>query len=142
MKKLLKKPQSLFIILAVFMMILGYYKQGTQLDFSYFLSFLLVDVWSVALISAVFFILISINYASLSLAGKKPLRFLTIAHVLLQIFALISLVYYMIKAIPNQQTENLGQSNIILLFSFIIFIISVLIHLINFFYSLTKQNNS
>ena len=142
MKKLLKKPQSVFIILAVFMMVLGYYKQGAQLDFSYFLSFLLVDVWSVALISAVFFILISINYASLSLAGKKPSRFLTITHVLLQVFALIPLVYYMIKSIPNQQTENLGQSNIILLFSFIVFIISVLLHLINFFYSLTKQNNS
>ena len=142
MKRILKTPQAFFITLAILIMIVGFLKSDSNLDLNYFLAFLLVDVWSVSLVSALFFILISVNYASLSLIGKKTKKPLTIIHIVLQVIALIPLLYFMIKATPESQPETVVQSNVILLISFVVFVISVIIHLINFFYSLLNKNNS
>ena len=139
MKRLLKTPQAFFILLAILIMAVGIYKDGAQLDLNYFLAFLLVDVWSVALVSALFFVLISVNYASLSLTEKKAKKSLTIVHIVLQIIALIPLVYFMLTADEKASGESVAYSNIVLLISFFIFLVSVIVHLINFFYSLLKK---
>ena len=98
MKKVFTTPQGFFLLLAVLILIVGFSKDGSKLDLNYFLSFLLVDVWSVAMVSSLFFVLISINYASLSLIGKKAITGLTIAHIVLQIIALVPLIYFMVNA--------------------------------------------
>lgn len=139
MKRLLKTPQAFFILLAILIMVVGIVKDGAQLDLNYFLAFLLVDVWSVALVSALFFALISVNYASLSLTGKRPKKSLTITHIVLQVVALIPLVYYMFTAGPKTTGESVAYSNMVLLISFFVFLVSVVVHLINFFYSLLKK---
>ena len=140
MKKVLRSPQIFFILLAILITIIGFFKRGTQLDFNYFLSFLLIDVWSIAIVSALFFILISINFSSLKLMSKTPKKSLTSIQVVLQIIALLPLIYYMTVATEGQESQSVALSNIILLFSFVIFILSVIIHLLNFFISLFKEN--
>lgn len=142
MKKVFTTPQGFFLLLAVLILIVGFSKDGSKLDLNYFLSFLLVDVWSVAMVSSLFFVLISINYASLSLIGKKAKTGLTIAHIVLQIIALVPLIYFMVNATAGAQPEKVMNTNIILLISFVVFMISIIIHLINFFYSLLRKNNS
>lgn len=142
MKKLIKTPQTFFIFLAILMIITGVSKEGSKLDFNYFLAFLLIDVWSVSLVSAVFFVLISFNYVSLYFTNKKPNNILTYLHISLQILALLPLLYYMWTSSPKNLSQNVSSSNITLLISFFIFLLSVTIHLINFFYSLFKKNNS
>lgn len=142
MIKKLKTPQAMFVLLAIFILVIGAYKKGTQLDLNYFLNFLYIDVWSVAIVSSVFFILMSVNYASLSIVGKKPHKMMTIAHIGLQIIALLPLVYFMMTAKKEAQPEKLAFSNTVLLISFVVFVVSVILHLINFFFSMIKRNNS
>lgn len=142
MGKYLKTPQVFFISLAVFISIIGFYKKGTNLDLNYFLAFLLVDVWSVAMVSAVFFLLISMNYASLSLVKRKPKKIFSRAHIILQVIALIPLVYLMLKATEKSQPEFVAASNIVLIASFIVFLLSVILHLIGFFMAILSKNKS
>ena len=142
MKKMFFRPQTFFILLAIVCVIVGFFKEGTVLDFNYLLAFLLIDVWSVAFISAIFFLLISVNYASLYFVGKKPKTSLTAIHIVLQLIAFLPLLYYMVTANSETSTESSSFSNIVLLISFLIFFISVIVHLINFFYSLLLKNNS
>jgi hypothetical protein len=92
-------------------------------------------------IAAVFFCLIGFNYFSLFWAKKKPKIWLTSIHIVLQIVSLIPFII----AIFSVQTDGTFSTNGFFAFmpvdqafmlSFLIFLFSVFIHLINFFTSL------
>ncbi|PQJ81555.1 hypothetical protein BTO16_02770 [Polaribacter glomeratus] len=97
------------------------------------------DLW--CFISAVFFSLIGLNYFCLIWAKKEPNIWLTILHLFLQIASLTPFIY----VIFSLKSDNKLPTNIFLSFvdldqalvvSFMIFLFSIFIHLINFFTSL------
>ena len=139
MKKFLKTPQSFFFLLSIFTLIVGFIKKGNFIDLNYFMTFLKIDVWSLSVVSSVFYLLIGINYFSLILSGKKPRKILTIIHIVLQIVSIIPFFYIMITTNSSLSPESVTFNNIILAVSFVVFILSLVIHLINFFASIFKQ---
>lgn len=139
MKKFLKTPQAFFIFLSIITLIIGFIKKGNFIDLNYFMTFLKIDVWSLSVVSSVFYLLIGINYFSLILSGKKPRKILTIIHIVLQIVSIIPFFYIMITTNSSLSPESVTLNNIILAVSFVVFILSLVIHLINFFASIFKQ---
>lgn len=139
MKKFLKTPQSFFISLSIITLIIGFIKKGSLIDLNYLANYLLIDVWSLCVISVILFILVSVNYASISFVGKKPRKILTIIHIALQLISIIPYYYIILTVDINTDSGDGITKNIILLLSFVVFILSLVIHLINFFASIFKQ---
>lgn len=141
MKKIIQKPHLFFFGLIPIFVILGLIKRNIPIDIniSYIHYLINVDFW--CYITAVYFGLMGINYLSLYWAKKNPNSWLTITHITLQVICLIP---YLISVFNLDETGSLLESNIpfqdnlnsILLTAFFIFLVSILIHLINFFSSL------
>ena len=141
MKKLIYKPQLFFLLLAIFILIIGLFFKENAIDIAIYSTLTDLSVWSICLFSMLFFILIAINYTSLSITLKTPKRGLTIAHIVLQILALIPLLYFIFSSGESRSYEQVSQMNIILILSFFIFIIATTIHLINFIISLIAKKD-
>lgn len=141
MKKLIYKPQLFFLLLAIFILIVGLFFKENAIDIAIYSTLTDLSVWSICLFSMLFFILIAINYTSLSITLKTPKRGLTIAHIVLQILALIPLLYFIFSSGESRSYEQVSQMNIILILSFFIFIIATTIHLINFIISLIAKKD-
>ncbi len=142
MKKLIHKPHLFFFGLIPLFILLGIFKRNVPIDIniSYIYYLINVDFW--CYISAVYFGLIGINYFSLYWVKKKPNKWLTLIHIILQILCLLPYIYAVLSANNN---ENINTSkiifgstdlNAILMMSFLLYILSIIIHLINFFTSL------
>jgi hypothetical protein len=141
MKKLITKPHLFFLGLSCAFIILGFLKRNITLDIALFYTYFVfyADLWS--FISAVFFSLIGLNYFCLIWAKKDPNIWLTVLHLFLQIVSLVPFIYVIFSLKSNHKLPtniflyyiNLDQ---VLLISFIIFLFSIFIHLINFFTSL------
>lgn len=135
-KKIIAKPHLFFFFLIPISLVLGFIFKNESLGFDYlgtYLSFKYITLFSV---SAVFFGLIGLNYFSLLLLKKQPRKWLTLFHILFQVIALVVLVYYILS---NNNFESIQQKNVInftFFIGFILFLTSILIHLINFFISL------
>jgi len=135
MKKLLYKPQFFFLFLAVFFLVIGLIFKDNSIDIAIYSNLVELSVWGVCLFSMLFFVLIAINYTSLSITLKTPKRTLTIAHIILQSVSLIPLLYFIFYSGETRTYEQVSRMNIILILSFFIFIIATTIHLINFMVS-------
>lgn len=141
MNKIINKPHLFFFALVPIYFIIGIIKRNTPIDIniSYIYYLINVDFW--CYVSAVYFALIGLNYFSLNWAQKYPQKWLTIVHILLQVVSSLPYLYCIFKLDEN---GNLNESNFlwsinlenILLFSFILFLLSIFVHLINFFTSL------
>ena len=138
-EKVFKNTSGFFISLSIITLILGFIKKGSLIDLSYFMTFLKVDVWSLAVVSSIFVLLVGVNYASLSFIGKETKKILTITHIILQIISIIPFYYIILTTNLSLEPELNTIYNIVLLFSFVVFILSLVIHLINFFASIFKQ---
>jgi len=88
-----------------------------------------------------FFILIAINYTSLTITKKPPKKTLTILHIILQIAALAPLLYFIYNSDTPKTYQQVSQMNIILVMAFILFIIATVVHLINFMASLLAKKD-
>lgn len=141
LKKIIQKPHLFFFGLIPIYIIIGFIKRNTPIDLniSYIYYLINVDFW--CYVSAVYFALIGLNYFSLNWAQKYPKKWLTITHILLQIISSLPYLYCIFKL---DQSGDLREGKFlwfinlesILFFSFILFLLSIFIHLINFFTSL------
>ncbi len=146
MKKIINKPHLFFFSLIPVFIVLGIFKRNIPIDIniSYIHYLINVDFW--CYITALYFGLIGINYLALYLIKKRPNNWLTATHILLQVFCLIP---YLTSVFNLDNTGNLNYMNIpfqnslgsILLFSFFMFLASILVHLINFFSSLLLKTD-
>lgn len=136
MKKLINKPHYFFFILAILVIISGYLNEGEVVPINFESYYINLDVWSAGLFSGVFFILIAVNYFSIAITKKKPKKGLTIAHILLQIIAIVPFLYYFFTADIKRSYEEIDFMNAIIVLSFIVFLLACLIHIVNFLVSL------
>ncbi|PWG04783.1 hypothetical protein DIS07_09925 [Polaribacter aquimarinus] len=100
-----------------------------------------LNVSLVCNITAVFFLLIGFNYYSLIWVQKTPKKTLTIIHIVLQLLTLIPFIT-LVFSIDSKDSSSLQflNNNFILIISFLIFIVSIFVHLINFFSSLFSKS--
>ena len=138
MKKIIAKPYLFFFGLIPIVLILGFIKREESIDINVSYIYYVVGLNTLSYFFAVFFGLIGLNYFSLLWANKKPKKWLTIFHLLLQSIALL---LFFTKNNWNwlgksELNYSFDYSNFILILSLVIFIISTFIHLINFFVSL------
>ena len=141
MKKIIIKPHLFFFALVPIYFIIGLIKRNTPIDIniSYIYYLINVDFW--CYVSAVYFALIGLNYFSLSWAQKYPKKWLTILHIILQVVSSLPYLYCIFKLDKNGDLNEgkflwIIDLESILFFSFILFLISIFVHLINFFTSL------
>ena len=140
-KKIINKPHLFFFGLIPIFVILGIIKRNTpiNLNISYIYYLINVDLW--CYISAVFLALIGLNYLSLYWVKKPVNKWLTIMHIFLQIVCLLPYFYAILNLNDKGEFSSNGIIEIhnlkmILAIAFLLFLISLLIHLINFFSSL------
>ncbi len=139
MKKIIQKPQYFFMFLAVLILISGFINKEEALLISFQNVYIDVDVWATSIFSSVFFVLISVNYFSLTITQRFPKKGLTIAHIILQVISLIPFLYYFYTADLDRIPDEIDFMNAILFFAFIIFLLASLLHVINFLASLLMK---
>ncbi len=146
MKKIITKPHLFFFTLIPIILALGfiYKKEAIDINISYF--YYVIEYQHLSYFFAIFFGLIGLNYFSLFWAQKKPSKWMTAIHILLQIIALLLFFsknsWNWLGENDLQQELNISTdySNLILVSSILIFIISAFIHIINFFVSLLSKS--
>lgn len=146
MKKLIYKPHLFFFALIPIFIILGFLNRNIPIDINISFIYYLINVDFWCYVSAVFFGLVGVNYLSLNLIKKNPKKGLTITHILLQILCLIPYLFAVFKLDENGTLKNIEFLNDIgfenyLIVGFILFILSIIIHLINFFISLLLKRD-
>lgn len=127
-------------------LILGFLNKNVPIDMniSYIYYLINVDLW--CYVTAVYFGLIGINYLSLSLIKKNPKRGLTTAHIILQILCVLPYWYAVFKldeegVLENESFFNSVDLKLLLIIGFLLFILSGIVHLINFFSSLVSKTD-
>ena len=136
MKKIIQKPHLFFFGLGPIGIILGLIFKSQSLDFAFYGGNISFGYFSVFAMSSVYFALIGLNYFSLRLIEKPPKRKLSIIHILIQIIALILFLYYILTINDYETNQQKETVNFIFFIGFILFLASILVHLINFFVSL------
>jgi len=129
LRKIIVKPHLFFFGLVPLFVILGLSKKENYINLSFNYLIFDLDISLICNISAVFFLLIGFNYYSLYWVQKFPKKSLTISHILLQLLSLIPFILLVFSF-------NFSQTYLVLIGSFIVFLFSIIIHLINFFTSL------
>ena len=137
LKKIISKPYLFFFGLVPLFVIIGLLNMKSYIKLRIdYLNFDL-DISLLCNISAVFFLLIGFNYYSLFWVQKEPKKSLTITHIILQLISLIPFILLIFSVDFSKNNPSIfTNTNLLLIISFIIFLISVFIHLINFFTSL------
>ena len=141
MKKLIAKPHLFFFLLVPIFIILGFIKGDNAISINIDYMQLNLKVNTLSYLSAIFFMLIGINYFSVVLAGKNLKKGLTVLHIVLQLISFIPFFYILLTATKPEETVTNSQQ-ILELFSlpvfvgFLFFLSAIFIHLINFFVSL------
>lgn len=146
MKAIIKKPHLFFFALVPIYIIIGFIKRDTPIDISISYIYYLINVDFWCYVSAVYFSLIGLNYFSLVWVKKRPNNWLTITHILLQIISVLPFFYAVFQLDENgnlQTNEFFGLIELknVLVLSFLLFILSIFIHLINFFTSLLLKQD-
>ena len=141
MNKLIKQPQLYFFALIPIYLIIGFIKRNTPIDIniSYINYLINVEFW--CYVSALYFSLIGLNYVALNWAKKYPKKWLTITHIILQTLAIIPFIYAVLRLnkegfLKGDQFFGILNLETVLIFSFFLFILSIFVHLVNFFVSL------
>ena len=130
MNKIISKPHLFFFGLVPVFIIISLFSNDNAFTISIEATYFVIPYFPFFIFSAIYFTMIGINYFSLVWADKPPKKWLTTIHILLQILAIILLFT------PNILSSFSKYSNSIIVISFLIFLLSAFIHLINFFTSL------
>lgn len=147
MKKLILKPHIFFFVLAILSLLLYVFiNKELGFDLYIFTAYFSLPYKNLCFYGCFYFLLIGLNYWALVWLEKTPKKWLTISHIVLQVVAIILLLF------SHQSSEktseimtnngNIEDTSVFLLFiAFIVFIISILVHLINFFSSLVLKRD-
>lgn len=146
MKNIILKPHLFFFGLIPVFVIIGLLNINVPLNIniSYIYYLINVDFW--CYVSAVYCGLIGINYLSLNIIKKNPKKGLTATHIILQLLCIIPyiLAVFQLDEYGNYPENSFLNSPIfstILVIGFAVFILSIVIHLINFFTSLLLKKD-
>ena len=141
MQNTVRKPQFFFVVLALITFIFGLLNKSGTIPIAMYNSSIDVKVWSLSLISAAFFILIAVNYSSLSITKKPHKKVLTFLHIIFQIISIVPVFYLMIQSNIPKTYDGITTMNAILMIAFVLFLLATLIHLINFVLSLIAKKD-
>ena len=141
MKKIIAKPHLFFFGLVPIFIIIAFLSGDKVIDINIYNTYFVMEKYHLYLFSATFFAMIGINYFSLFWAEKPPKKWLTIIHLILQTIALTLLLTsnnwnWLLGNNNSTLLDNIANSSTIIIFSFLIFLLSIFVHLINFFTSL------
>jgi hypothetical protein len=146
MKKIISKPHLFFFCLIPILLVLGFLYKKEAIDINISSTYYVIAYHHLSYLFAVFFGLIGLNYFSLYWAQKKPIKWMTLIHIILQALALL-LFFTKDKwnwlgknDYPTELNMAIDYSNLILISSTFLFILSAFIHLINFFVSLISKS--
>lgn len=136
LKKIIAKPHLFFFGLTPIFILIGFLKNSNTLNISIGYVYFDVKLQLICNITALFFLLIGFNYYSLFWTQKKINKSLTITHVVLQLITLIPflLLLFLVNKDGDISSAYLHSVSILLI-SFVLFLVSIFIHLINFFTS-------
>lgn len=141
MRKIISKPHYFFVFLAVITLLCGVLNKDAVIPFAFYGTIIDIDITTVTVFSVLFFVLISVNYASLKIIKKPVKKGLTLAHIILQTIALIPYYYFIFQSDIPRTYEEVNAINSILLVAFVVFLIATIIHLINFLLSLLAKKD-
>lgn len=133
MKTIIKKPHLFFFSLIPLFIIVGVIRTGNVIDVSIYNTFFAVKTHHWCYFSAIFTGLIGLNYYVLYWAKKPTIQILSLFHILFQIAALIPFIYCVFFI--NTKTPFLTDSidiYALLSASYILFVISIFLHVLNF----------
>jgi predicted signal transduction protein with EAL and GGDEF domain len=139
MKKIIDRPQLLFIGFSLIVLISGYANNENSIPLDIGATYILLDVWSASIYSAIFFVLVAVNYAMITIAQKTAKPTLTAIHIVLQIISLIPFLYYFYTADENRNYDASLWMNQILTISFLIFLVGTVLHFFNFIATIIKK---
>ncbi|MFT4576486.1 MAG: Mg2+/citrate symporter [Polaribacter sp.] len=146
MKKIISKPHFFFFGLIPILLILGFLYKKETIDVNISYTYYVIAYHHLSYLFAVFFGLVGLNYFSLYWVQKKPIKWMTLIHIILQVLALL---FFFTKDKWNWLEKNnsspdlnmaIDYSNLMLILSILFFILSAFIHLINFFVSLISKS--
>lgn len=142
MNKIINKPYLFFWGLIPICLIIGFLLKSSGMNIYYYGGNFVINYWALFVFSSIFFGLIGINYFALNIIKKPNKRGLTIAHLSLQILAIILLFFYIYQTQKENTNFHSDFLNLSLLIAVFIFLIASFIHLINFFLSLISKNDN
>lgn len=133
MKKLIQKPYLFFFGFMPILLFIGLFFKSKTINIAYYGGIFPISFWSLCLVSTFFFLLIGCNYIALKWFDKEPKKTLTIIHFSLQILS-FGLLLYVLKI--SEKNLDLDVVSFLFLISFLIFLLSVFVHFINFIASI------
>lgn len=141
MKKIITKPHLFFFGLVPICILFSFLTDDKTLDINIYDTYLVITYFHFHLFSATFFAMIGLNYYALHWAEKPPKKGLTTVHILLQTVAMLLILtnnnWNWIGSQTNSKIQLLNDnSNLVIVLSVLIFLLSVFIHLINFLTSI------
>ena len=146
MTKIIRKPYLFFFGLSIITFIASFIFSDKSLDFSFYDTYFGISYQYFCQFSAIFYLMIALNYFALHWTAKQPIKWLTITHI---IFQLLSLLLLFTKdhwnwigdtTSTNYNIPN-NNANFLVFLSIFLFIVSIFIHLVNFFASLLLKRN-
>lgn len=146
MHKIIRKPYLFFFGLSIITFIAAYIFSDHSLDVSFFDTYFVISYKYFCQFSAIFYLMIALNYFVLNWTEKQPIKWLTITHIFLQLLSLLLLItkdnwnWIGDNSLENYNLQN-ENANLLVFLSFLVFILSILIHLVNFFASLLLKRN-
>lgn len=138
-QKVIHRPHLFFLWLIPIILLAGLINRENSILFNLHDIYLLMDVWYMSILSAIFFGLVCINYYILTSNQKRLNTSLTKIHLSLQILVLIPLLFYFFTPEADRSMGDSIDMNMILGLSFFIFLLATIIHFINFFISLLRK---
>lgn len=144
MKTIIKKPHIFFFSLIPLFLLIGFIKTGDAIDLTIYNTFFAIKIHHWCYFSALFVGLIGINYYMLYWSKKQLVQILSLFHIIFQVAAML-LFILCIFSINTRSSfmASLNASSIdyysILSTSFLLFIASVFLHILNFVITIFKK---
>lgn len=142
MKKIINKPHLFFFSLIPLCLIIAYFLKSSGIEIAIYGGSFNISYWILFTFSSIFFTLIGINYFALNLINKPAKKWLTIIHIVLQVFSFILLFFYIYQT--KKETTNYHQDilSVSLIVASFLFLVASFFHLINFFLSITSKKKN
>ena len=141
MNKIIRQPYLFFFGLSIITFITAFIFGDKNLDISNFDIYFVIPYKYFCQFSAIFYLMIGLNYFALNWTEKLPIKWLTITHLFLQLLSLLLLITKDNWNWVDFSNNPNDYANFILFLSLLIFILSIFIHLVNFFASLVLKRN-
>ena len=147
MKTIIKKPHILFFSLIPLFIFTGLIRAGNVIDVTIYNTFFAVKIHYWSYFSALFVALIGLNYYMLYWAKKATIPILSLFHIIFQLAAFIPFIFCLLfintKTVlaPNFLSDYINMYSI-LSTSYILFVISTCLCLLNFILALLKRRDS